>query len=765
MKSTSRNISLITFILLIISSTFTQQKVGLVLSGGGATGLAHIGVLKALEEKGIPIDYITGTSAGALVGSMYASGYSPEEIENYVLSEDFQLMITGKIKPNQHFLFREEKQDASLINLLFTQNNFLKKSLPTNFISSSYLDFEMLKLLGPTGATCNNNFDSLFVPFRCISSDITNKKSITFSEGDLNQAVRSSMTFPFYFSPLKIKGNLLFDGGLYNNFPADIMYKEFSPDFIIGSNVSNNADAPMEDDLISQVVNMLVSHSDFSLPCEMGVIIQPNTKVNTFDFEDVKQAISDGYNSTLKYLDSIDAHVERKISKDELSLKRENFKSKINHIDIESITTSSINKEQSLFVKKSIINKKEKVINSEIIEKRYFRLYNSQQIDFIYPSISKKTDSTYNLNLEVRKAKEFKLDVGGHFSSRAINTGYMGISARNLGKVASVLKLESYFGKFYGSAKAELTIETPSVNPVSFSPYFVLNRWDYFHNFATFFEDIRPSFLIQKEMYFGLKFNHPIKNTAKSTLDLRGFNLEDDYYQTTNYTNKDTTDKTFFKGFSSSWQFLKNTLNRKQFASSGHYFSFKVKYINGTENSISGSSSKNSPYDITKLHSWININSEVQTFLIDHQNFHLGLYAKGVLNSQSLYSNYTATLLAMTAFSPIADAETYFLPEYRSPQFIGTGLNFIFSLKRKIDLRIDTYYYQPFVRLNQNFDNGTFGYSKPFKGQAILASTSVIFHSFFGPIRATLNYFPQQSNPLAFQISYGYVIFNERAIR
>jgi NTE family protein len=766
LKSTFRNISLLTFVVLLLSSTFAQQKVGLVLSGGGATGLAHIGVLKALEEKGIPIDYITGTSAGALVGSMYASGFSPEEIENYVLSEDFQLMITGKIKPNQHFLFREEEQNASLINLLFTHTNILKKSLPTNFISSSYLDFEMLKLLGTTGASCNNNFDSLFIPFRCVSSDITNKKSVVFSDGDLNQAVRSSMTFPFYFSPLKIKGNLLFDGGLYNNFPADIMYKEFSPDFIIGSNVTNNADAPTEDDLISQVVNMLVSHSDFTLPCEMGIIIQPTSKVKTFDFEDVKQAISDGYNSTIKYLDSIEVHIEKTISKEELLKKRKVFKAKINNLNIESVTTSSPTNKKLFFIEKSIINtKKEKVIDSNLIEKRFYRLYNSKQIDFLYPTLTKKTDSTYNLNLEDRKAKEFKLDVGGHFSSRSVNTGYIGLSARKLGKVASVLKLESYFGKFYGSAKAELTIETPSVHPVSISPYFVLNRWDYFHNFSTFFEDVRPSFLIQKEMYYGIKFNHPIKNTAKSTLDLRGFNLEDDYYQTSNYTNKDTTDKTFFNGFSSSWQFMKNTLNRKQFASSGHYFSFKIKYINGMENSISGSTSKSLPYDITKSHSWININSEIQTFLIDHQNFHLGLYAKGVLNSQSLYSNYTATLLAMTAFSPIADAETYFLPEYRSPQFIGTGFNFIFSLKKKVDLRIDTYYYQPFVRLNQNVDNGTFGYSKPFKGQTILASSSIIYHSFFGPIRITLNYFPQQKNPIAFQFSYGFAIFNERAIR
>ena len=159
-----------------MGSVFSQQRIGLVLSGGGATGLAHIGVLKALEERGIPIDYITGTSAGALVGSMYASGYSPEEIEQFVLSDEFLLMTNGKLKASQRFSLREDENDADLLNVTFTLKNILKKSLPTNVVASTYLDFEMMKLLGTVSASYSKNFDSLFVPFRCVASDITNKK-------------------------------------------------------------------------------------------------------------------------------------------------------------------------------------------------------------------------------------------------------------------------------------------------------------------------------------------------------------------------------------------------------------------------------------------------------------------------------------------------------------------------------------------------------------------------------------------------------------
>lgn len=743
---------------------FAQQKVGLVLSGGGATGLAHIGVLKALEERGIPIDYITGTSAGALVGSLYAAGYSPEEIEAYVLSDDFLLMTKGKLKSTQRFIYKEEDVHAGLIDFAFSSDSILKKSLPTNFITSSYLDFEMMKILGTVGASCGNDFDSLFIPFRCVASDITNKKSVVFSKGNLNQAVRASMTYPFYFNPIRVNGLLMFDGGLYNNFPAETMYQEFNPDFIIGSNVSNNAAPPMEDDLISQVTNMLVSYSDFNLPCETGIIIKPDINISTFDFENVRFAIQNGYETTLIYLDSIEAEVDRRISKEEINKKRIQFRAQVLDIKVSSITNTINRKRTITYARKSMINSnKNEILTVKKLEKRYYRLYATPQIEFIYPTLSLKEDSTYSMDLEVRKAKDLKIDAGGHFSSRAVNTGYLGLTYRAIGKTASSIHASSYFGKFYGSAKLNYSIEFPSIFPISVSTYFVMNRWDYFRSFATFFEDVKPSFLVQNELYYGIKLNHPIGNTTKSSIDFRMFNLEDDYYQTENFTNKDTSDLTRFNGSTISWEFVQNSLNRKQFASSGHFFNFKIRYVNGREKSIPGSTSISDEI-FEKNHSWINLKAELQSFIIDNSVFHFGLHGKGVFNSQSLYSNYTATLLSMSSFALVPDAETYFLPEYRSPQHLGGGVNVIFTINKNIDIRFDGYYYQPFVILQKNPD-GTPSYSKPFKGETYMASASIIYNSYIGPIRASLNYFPKQFRPLAFQISYGYVLFNERAIR
>ena len=746
------------------TSSIFSQRVGLVLSGGGATGFAHIGVIKALEERGIPIDYITGTSAGAMVGSMYAIGYSPAEMEEYVLSERFQLMSSGKLERNQEFLFQKDNDDASLIDLAFSKDSILKKSLPTNFIRPTLMDFEMMFILGTIGASCGENFDSLFIPFRCVASDIYNKKTVIFANGKLNQAVRASMTYPFFLNPIRVDGQLLFDGGLYNNFPSDVMYTDFAPDYIIGSNVAGNAKPPSEDDLLSQLRNMLVSNTNFELPCEEGIIIKPKTNVGTFEFEDVYDAIQDGYLSTIQYLDSIEIHVSKRVSAEELANKRAIFKKKILELYISSVNTFSLKKMDVSFVRKSILKtKKAEIITPDLLFKRYFRTAAIPQIDYLLPTVSLKPDSTFHLDLLVRKTKDFKLEVGGHFSSRSVNTGYIGLTYYNLSKVALKVKGESYFGKFYASVKTSIDLQLPLYYPVSISPYFVLNRWDYFRSSSTFFEDIKPSFLVQNEMYFGVKIKNPIGNNTKSIFDIRKFELKDDYYQTQNFLSTDTADFTQFFGETVSWQIENNSLNRKQFATEGHYFSFRARYVQGKERSISGSTSL-TKYDINKNHEWINLDAEVQSFIVNNRVFHFGIHLKAIMNSQSLFSNYKASILSTTTFSPIPDAATFFLEEYRAPQHAGAGTNVIFSVKKNVDIRFDGYIYQPFKQIRLN-DDGSVSYSKPFKGETYLASASVIYHSPFGPIRFTTNYFPKQKTPFYFQFSYGFVIFNERAIR
>ena len=755
------------FILLLIcliSVCFNahSQKVGLVLSGGGATGFAHIGVIKALEENNIPIDYISGTSSGALVGALYAIGYSPSEIESYVLSPRFQLLVRGEIEESQRFYFNQEEANSDLLKISFSADSIYQHFFPTKFVNSTYLDYEMMRIFGTAGESVSGDFSKLMVPFNCVASDITHKKSILFSQGKLNQVIRASITFPFFIHPIKIESNLLFDGGLYNNFPADIMNSTFKPDYIIGSNVSSNYKAAEENDVISQVINMMVSHTNFNLPTNNGILIQPKTDVTTFEFEEISKAINAGYTSTIAIIDSIKLNVQRRISMDELTIKRKVFKSGIIPFKVSSIAPNSGNNKSDHFIKKSIMPEN-KIIDSISFFRNYFRLASNPAINFTYPLLRLKNDSTYHLDLLARKAKEIDLEVGGLFSSRSVNTGYIGLSYKSLKNQLLKIKMNSYFGKFYGSLKVLTEYQFPTKIPFTVSGYFVMNRWDYFRSLASFFEDVKPSFLVQNEIYQGFSLKHPIGNHIKSTYDIRFFKTTDDYYQTENFTSKDTTDYTAFEGFNIRWNLEYNTLNKKQFANKGKLFSFKVKYVNGTEDSESGSTSL-IKYSIHKNHSWVSVQPEFQWYFFQKSNINLGIHLKSTLSSQNLFSNYTASILSLSDFSPFPDCQTIFLPEYRSPQFLGIGSNLVYTFHKSLDFRIDTYLYQPFKELSKsNLLSGN--YIKPSFLSQYLVSSSVIYQSPIGPIRLAANYFPKQQNPLFIQFSYGYMLFNDRAFR
>jgi len=295
---------------LILLITFCQangQRVGLVLSGGGAKGVTHIGVLKALEENDIPIDYISGTSMGAIIGGLYASGYTPEEIEDFVNSPEMLSWISGGINPRYTYYYKKPDPNASWQIFKITYDTVLHARLPSNIVSPFELDFGFLELFAGAGAAAKYNFNDLYIPFRCVASDITDNKPMVIKDGQVDKAVRASMTFPFFFHPIKIDGKLMFDGGMYNNFPVDIMTEEFTPEIIIGSKAASNYGPPQEDDIISQVQSMLMANTSYQVDLDNGILIEPELKrTNVTDFSNTKEFIDSGYVATLRVIPRIE---------------------------------------------------------------------------------------------------------------------------------------------------------------------------------------------------------------------------------------------------------------------------------------------------------------------------------------------------------------------------------------------------------------------------------------------------------------------------
>ncbi len=238
-----------------------QQSVGLVLSGGGAKGIAHIGVIKALEDHDIPIDYVAGTSMGAIVGGLYAAGYTTEEMMQLLLSKDFANWSTGQIDRKLTYYFYKDSPTPAMLNVpVPTRRDSLSSNsiLPSSLISPLPMNFAFMELFAAYTAQCGGNFDNLFVPFRSVTSDVYHKHKIVCRSGSLGDAIRASMSFPVVFHPIEMDSVLVYDGGIYDNFPVDVMREDFAPSIMIGVDVSAPDGKPKANDLIEQLEDMII---------------------------------------------------------------------------------------------------------------------------------------------------------------------------------------------------------------------------------------------------------------------------------------------------------------------------------------------------------------------------------------------------------------------------------------------------------------------------------------------------------------------------
>lgn len=211
------------------SLTDYRPKIGLVLSGGGAKGFAHIGVLKVLEESGIKPDYISGTSMGSIVAGLYALGYSAEELEQLVTEANWNDLLTDKITLRDIPI--QEKEDYPGYPLQMSFKKGAKLSLPSGMIEGQKIQALFSKLSWSSHAY--DDFDAFPIPYRCVATDIISGKGVVFSEGNLAEAMRSSMSIPTVFTPIEKGNSLYIDGGLTINYPVQQCI-DMGADFIIG---------------------------------------------------------------------------------------------------------------------------------------------------------------------------------------------------------------------------------------------------------------------------------------------------------------------------------------------------------------------------------------------------------------------------------------------------------------------------------------------------------------------------------------------------
>ncbi|MBI2722205.1 MAG: patatin-like phospholipase family protein [Bacteroidetes bacterium] len=742
------------------------QKIGLVLSGGGASGLTHIGVLKALEENNIPIDYVAGTSIGSLIGGYYAIGYSPAEIEEIVRTAFFQSITKGDLPVKYEYMVKQRETYASWITFKFNLKDNYLKNLPTNVINSIPIDYYLMETFTGTSNNVNNNFDSLFIPFRCLASDVLHKKSILFKNGDLPSALRASMSYPFYLRPISIDGKLLFDGGLYNNFPTDVMQKEFSPDFIIGSNVSEVAAAPDDDDLYLQLRSLLMNQAEFNPIGENGVLIEPWSDVNIFSFDNAKRLIDSGYAAGMRAIPKIKKQLSRKSNSSELAIKRlryRKFEDQENVI-FDSLVVAGCNTSQCSFVQKSLFYKKEPFTLKQL-KKRYFRLASDDKIKNIFPvALKDSITQKYTLKLLGKKEKPFYVDAGAIISNRPISEGFLGLQYNYLGKIGVSAYANGYVGKLYSGTYSKLRFDFPGRLPFYIEPSFTYSRWDYYNSSALFYDFLKPAYLVQEDKFGEVKIGVPVGNVSQINAAAGLTEWRNEYYQTDLFTRRDTTDKTYFNYWYLQSNYRLNTQNRKMYATEGTLINARARFLQGKESHLPGNTSVDTTRFTNELRDpWLQLKFTIDSYIRTFKGFRIGVFGETVYSTQSFFSNYQATILSAPAFNPTPESQTFFIERFRAHNYFAAGLKAITTPVRGLDIRIEAYIFQPVFSILKTQEN-TAKYSTPFLYRHFTGMAAAVYNTAIGPISLGINYYDQKEYPFSVFFHFGYIIFNRKSI-
>lgn len=279
-----------------------RPRVGLVLSGGGAKGAAHIGVIRAVEQAGIPIDYIAGTSMGAIVGGLYAMGYTTDELEQLVKMQDWEMLLSDKSPRKQLSPEQRERKGRYILNIPLSRS---AKPKMDGFVRGRNLGNMLARLT--VGYHDSISFDSLHIPFACVATNLANGDEVVLRSGKLSAAIRASMAIPGVFTPVVMEGKTLVDGGLCNNFPVDVA-RRMGADIVIGSTVQRVFNDTMQQGGIQSVVQQLISISsrrkfeeNIQL-CNLHIGVNPKG-VSTMDFspEKLDTMIRRGYETARQH--------------------------------------------------------------------------------------------------------------------------------------------------------------------------------------------------------------------------------------------------------------------------------------------------------------------------------------------------------------------------------------------------------------------------------------------------------------------------------
>ncbi len=698
-----RVLSLFIITILLGCEISAAQSVGVVMSGGGAKGLYHIGVLEALEESGVPIDYVAGTSIGAIVTALYAAGYSPDDMREIAMSGDLERWATGKIDSNLGSYFRRgstlRRGDQPLSYRFDPTANRVDtlEKMPRSIISTTQIDMATSKLFTPATTLSGGDFNNLMVPFFCVASDITAGDKVILDEGDLGQAVRASMAIPLAFKPIvRDDGHILYDGGIYDNFPWRPMREKFDPDLIVGSvcgvdSWSNTNDLSVFD----QAFLLAMNPSNYEID-ERGVVIRRNVPTGILDFSNAEQIIQMGYDDTMAKIEQILAQIDPSSLKEGefYDERRAQFNSGAPQLIFDKYEIKGLNENQINYIDAFMLTsrRQRQRDNSEVkqremefdeLQESLYRILSANEFTTNYPEISyNDANHRYLFEMSMENKPSIKVSLGGNISSTAYNQLYASVSYRTIDRIASDLFGELYVGAIYTTGRMGYRADfyRKSAMFVDILYNFEMNNLNH-GSFGNITEVDNTLSIKSVDQYFSVGIGLPLRRRGlilfRTNVGTENFHYKDgvptDISQIYNWG---LFDRTRFNYLASKVELEMSTIDNPYFPTKGTFISALAMGLIGEEKSFAENSTAQTSTIVKDPHSWIGAKFTLRKYFNPTRNryFALGVMLEGLYTNIPAMSSLTARQLIMPSYQPIAHSYTIFMPEYSAPRYAAVGV-------------------------------------------------------------------------------------------
>lgn len=748
-----------------------RQSVGLVLSGGGAKGIAHIGVIQAFEDNGIPIDYITGTSMGAVVGGLYAAGYSPKEMIDVIASKSFASWSTGKINPEYTYYFNSHHDTPSFVTLnLGKDSTQITSVLPVSLINPIPMNYAFLEIYGAATVECGADFNRLFVPLRTVTSDVYAKHKVVLGRGSLSDAVRMSMSFPMIFEPILLDGVPMYDGGIYDNYPVDVMVDEFNPDVIIGVNVGSGKTKPDTRNMMDQLEEMIMQPNDYPFPTAKGVNIRIDLdEFGLLAFDQYKAIYDIGYKHALAAIDSIRQKVHVRVEQADVEAERAKFKARSPEVKINRVNVSGGTREQDAFLHSFFEHRNGPMT---LIEGRdaYYRAISTGRLqNFIPTPMYNERDSMIDLDFQAVVRDPYTIGIGGYISSSTnsmlfFNTGYNTLSFKSI-----KANINAWLGQSYMAAQGDFSYKFDTHNPTALIFNVVTFRQKYHETEKLFYQIHEPDFIRKSETF--VRALYSTAPDLRSVLNFGiGYGHLTDKYHADLFDTKLTEnhDKGIFNLGQIYAMWERSSLDNQYTPTSGYQLSAKVMGVAGRYHYYPSGEGRTT---IKKNVSWAQADLKAMNFFELHRKFSLGLSGQALLSTRKLLPTYDASIVAAEAFHPTPSSYNYFNSKLHANSFVTAGVMPVWKISGSFQLRGSMHCFLPVRKICVSSDDLAAGgevgakYGKWFHDPEFFGELQAVLALPFGSISAYGNYTSSHDSNWNFGISIGAFILAPKFLK